>query len=682
MKLLRHMLIPSITALFLFAGQPLQAVADEGLTTVPCAEFDLAFLDGEEGVSCERAEVPADYDQPDGAQISLGVVILKAESALKAPIFVLSGGPGGSAIDSYVDIFYGHPLREKHDIIIFDQRGTLYSEPFLFCEEVLETTLSILSGPEEPEADYADTYLDAYQSCYQRLIDQGIDLADYNSVSNAHDIETLRASLAYDQIILYGSSYGTLLAQHYLRAYPDQVKSAILDAVVSPEINFLTEAPNVAQGAFDLLFATCKADPACDASYPDLAENYRRTYLRLAERPLEITLTDPETGISYETTFNNEDFRSFTFQLLYSTDLVPFMPRIIRDISAGRLDEVKGILEILTFDRTQSDAMYYATICAEDADFSLSDVNVFGLSIDLAEIELDSARFVKDLCARWDLPELPPTIDETISTEIPVLLLSGAFDPITPPAYAADADQEMSQGVEVLFTDGAHTNLLNEPCAERLISDFIAFPEAPVDTACAAAETIDFFTGDEIVDVPVVARALRGDGGALGQTLALAFMAVVLFSSYLILPLALLVMTISRNRPPAAGTALIESEEGGGEKIFPRRPLAARVASFLLLLQPAILSLFIAGVVVTHDRAVAAGDFRVLYGLPAEIRPLFILPILFILLTGVMLPLAIRLWRRQETGLAMRLYFSAMILPALAASVLLITTSLAFGILF
>lgn len=646
---------------------------------VTCTSMGLPLLEGESALRCEQVFLPADYDSPADGEVALSVVVLEAVTPSASPVFILTGGPGSSAIDTYVDLLSSHPFRETRDIVIIEQRGTFYSTPSLFCDEVFNTSLALMADPPEPGQDLSARYLSAYEECFTRFAADGIDLSDYNSLNNARDIEGIRLALGYDQIVLYGSSYGTLLAQHYLRDYDTHVEAAILDAVVSPAINFITAAPAVTQAAFDRLFAACEADPTCSAVYPDLSETYRRTYLRLQDRPLGITLTDPATLTSYDTVFTGEDFRTFTFNLLYSGDILRFMPRIIRDISLGRMDEVIPIIEVLAFDRYQSDGMYYATVCAEDADYVTSDVDVIGLPIDMAEIEIDNARFIRDLCTSWPFEMLPPIVDQGVVTDVPVLLLSGAYDPITTASYAQDAAARMPNSQQVVFADGAHGNILNQPCAEGIVVGFLADPAAPLDVSCAASEGLDFFVGDDIIDVPVIARSLRGEPASLGQVIGLAAVALVLLGSWILLPIGALIQAVRRKKPAPQAEVGIEMTPPGP---LPLRPLWARVASFLLLLLPAVLTAFLIGLIISYDRFAMMGDFRLLYGLPVEIRPLFFLPVLFILLSAVMPPLAIRLWRRKEAGLPFLILFALMILPALSASVLLITTNLALGLIF
>jgi pimeloyl-ACP methyl ester carboxylesterase len=75
------------------------------------------------------------------------------------------------------------------------------------------------------------------QSCRDLLVSQGFDLTAYNSIANASDLNDLRQALGHAQWNLYGTSYGTRVALVTMRAYPDGIRSAVLDSVLPPQID-------------------------------------------------------------------------------------------------------------------------------------------------------------------------------------------------------------------------------------------------------------------------------------------------------------------------------------------------------------------------------------------------------------------------------------------------------------
>ena len=385
-------------------------------------------------INCGMLTVPERHENPDGEQIQLAVMVISSTSPdrLPDPLFIAQGGPGASTIDTYAEIFLsGKTIVDNRDLVLFDQRGTLHSQPSLLCSEydqlMLDTIELDLSDEEARRLD-----LDAAGRCRQRLEDEGIDLSAYNSLQNAADIQSLRLALGYDQINLYGVSYGTLLALHTLRFYPQGLRSVILDAVVPPQTNFIISAPQTGQRALDTLFQTCLADSECSRAFPDLEAEFYKIVDTLNQTPARAPVTDPDSGITYQMVLDGDTFLSGVFQFLYIGDIIPALPHIIFDARQGNFDLFTRVFSIIIFDRSMSYGMYYSVLCAEDADFDPSQVDLRGVSAQMAQAEKDGPAQFKKVCEVWQVEEISLPMDEAVRSDTPVLLLSGGFDPITP----------------------------------------------------------------------------------------------------------------------------------------------------------------------------------------------------------------------------------------------------------
>ncbi|OQY86873.1 MAG: hypothetical protein B6D41_12890, partial [Chloroflexi bacterium UTCFX4] len=110
----------------------------------PCAIFDIA----DDEFECGYVSVPEFHSQPDGKQIKLAVAILPSDASDARDAFVVAqGGPGGSTLDTFAKFFGDNyfpalkTLRAERDIVLYDQRGTLYAQPSLKCPEELALTL-------------------------------------------------------------------------------------------------------------------------------------------------------------------------------------------------------------------------------------------------------------------------------------------------------------------------------------------------------------------------------------------------------------------------------------------------------------------------------------------------------------------------------------------------------------
>ncbi len=469
------------------------------------------------------------------------------------PLFIAQGGPGGSTIDTYAGpLLGGSPLRGSRDIVLFDQRGTLYSQPALLCTEIDQLTLDIIEKDLSNE-EYLRLDVEAMRACRQRLQEQGIDLSAFDSLENAADIDVIRQALGYDKINLYGVSYGTLLALHTMRSHSEMLRSVILDGVVPPSINFIPNVPHTMNDAFEHLFADCAADASCSRAYPDLRQVFYDLVDGFNAEPVRIPLTDPDSQITYQAVLDGDTFQGALFQMVYAGSLIPGLPRMIYDAREGRFDFLSNILSILIFDRTMSYGMYYSVLCAEDADFDPAQQDLSGLPAQIAAAEAGDAVEFLQVCQDWQVLPLAPPVDDPVVSQVPTLILSGAFDPITPASYAEEAARTLPNSFSYVFPAGGHGQMLDGGCADRMILAFLDDPNAPPDTACeemGGMPAVRYFTPQNTISLPVLLKLLNLSGAAGRQLLALSLSLSCLMSA---LPVYGIAWLGRRLRPKTAG---------------------------------------------------------------------------------------------------------------------------------
>lgn len=600
-------------------------------------------------VSCGYLTVPERHGEPDGPTIELAVVIINSTNPNPAPdpLVMLQGGPGGSTIDSFTETMLGSELRADRDIVLFDQRGTLYSNPALQCDETLDLLLRTidqqLSDDEEERL-----YQEALAVCHARLVRQGIDLADFDSIENAADIAALRAALGYEQFNLYGVSYGTLLALHAMRDYADGLRSVILDAVVPTQTNYILQAPSSQNRAFNELFRACAADPSCNAAYPNLERVFYDLVQAWDAQPVRIPLTDPDTGTTYQAVADGDVLLDGLFQMLYVTQLIPALPTMIYDLRDGDYAFFGRIYALLLFDRTFSQGMYYSVICAEDADFQPEDVPLAGVRPKIAEdAERDAAAFV-ETCRAWDVPPLDPIVDVPVSSDIPTLVLNGRFDPITPPAFGEAAAQTLSRNYVFTFPNTGHGALTDSDCAIKIARAFLAAPQQTPQADCLDEQSAPtFITPANTLFAPSLQRLLAVlNGQNWLPVLVLLLSLVVLLTLFVVWPVALVVRLV-RGRPAD------------------RRPwaLAARMCMILIGMLGVV---FVGGLIVAILRTEQANNIVLFFGLPSQYAPLLALPLVIVLLTLGALIGAVLAWRHSFWSVWGRLYYSLLTLAALS----------------
>ena len=637
----------------------------------------------QDAVNCGYVSVPERHENPDGPKIRLAVVVIKSSDpdAQPDPLFMAQGGPGGSTIDTYTSILLtSQPLLAHRDIVLFDQRGTLYSQPALLCAEydqlMLDTIEKDLSDEESLQLE-----LQAAKACRLRLEAEGVDLDAYNSLENAADIQAIRQALGYEQINLYGVSYGTLLALHTMRFYPQHLRSVILDAVVPPQINFILQVPQTAQRALDQLFQACAEDKNCDQAYPNLETVFYQVVDQLNQSPVKIAMTDPESGVTYQAPINGDTFLEGIFQLLYIGDLIPAIPRTIYDARNGHFDFFARILSILVFDRTTSYGMYYSVLCAEDADFNASQIDLSGVSDQIAQAEMDGPQAFLKSCTVWDIDPLALPMDEPVSSDIPVLVLSGGFDPITPPAYGQIAAQTLERSAVFVFPTGGHGAALDGVCQDQIIRSFLDDPNTPPDSSCIQpVEQIGFFTPKTVIEAPAILQLFNLQNNRGVEFLILLLAALFIFPAMFVIPIHWLWMvyrnestrlkreaSLKRNMQFATAVPLASSNLGENSRV-PRPSWTARISSaaaWMLAFNSLVSWLFLLSLFSIIGLMVANNDNRLFFGIPGQARFLFVMP-LMILVTTILLGIAwIFKLTSKKANLFQKLFYAAVFFACL-----------------
>lgn len=600
-------------------------------------------------IACGTVAVPEFHNDPQGDQITLAVVVLSATGTPPAadPLFMAQGGPGGSTIDTYVNLLLAHPeALADRDIVLFDQRGTLYSSPALQCPEVNQLTLDTLDEDLSTE-EYNRRYDSAMENCRQRLMNHGVHLAAYNSVENAADIDWVRQALGYDQINFYGVSYGTLLGFHLMSTHPTWLRSVVLDAVVPPDINFLIESPQTENRSFGLLFSSCQNDPDCNQAYPNLDNEFADLVHRLNRDPIHIQVTDPDTQKTMPALVDGESLVSLFFQMLYSSDLIPAMPRTVYDIKAGRTDFLARIVELIAFDRTVSEGMYYTTMCAEDADFTLAEGEELlqGIRSYIAEGQLDSEADILSICKSWGQIDLNPEIDEPVYSDIPVLLLNGEMDPITPPENGEHAAATLSHATNLVFPGMGHGAFLSNNCPTSITLAFLNDPQETPDSGCIQQMDLpQYYTPQTIVDFPVIMQVLTLKPGGITASLGLVILTGILGLSLLVV---FILWLSNRHRIDSA---------------LSPRSRSSNLALWLPGAAGILNSIFIVKVVQAAVDLVNNNNTVIFFGLPASERPVFILSCVAVLLLAGSILGCIRAWSRKWWSIGIRVYYTVLAL--------------------
>jgi pimeloyl-ACP methyl ester carboxylesterase len=474
--------------------------AEPAPTEAPAAEPAATFEEGPcpfdvpagAPVQCGFVVVPEDHGDPTGPTIRLAVVVVQdaSDEHQPDPVIVLSGGPGEKTVANARQLApVLTPIHPNRDLILFDQRGVGLSEPALECPEFLEALLDLLDEA-DPDVDRRATF-EALMACRDRLVSEGHNLAAYNTTQNAADVDAIRVALGYDQINLYGGSYGSMLAQAVMRDHPQGIRSMVINSVLPLEISFLVEASTTtAQAVLDLLDA-CAADQACNSAYPDLQDTLFEVIDQLNAEPVPITITNPLDGQSYDAVLTGDAVLGNLVTFLYITRIIPVLPQAIHDVHNGDYELMTQLSSTrLALLDASSRGMMVSVLCTDDlvgrTAEDLLDVRAALPSqlIGSGDPEVVVEYGIFGICENWPVEQADPSFKEPLVSDIPTLVLEGEFDPVTPPEYGQLVASYLSDSYFFELPGIGHDILVASECARSITGSFIADPSGAPAAAC------------------------------------------------------------------------------------------------------------------------------------------------------------------------------------------------------
>jgi pimeloyl-ACP methyl ester carboxylesterase len=453
------------------AAAPARAALDESPCRLEMGSLPAVFA------QCATLTVPLDFKDQSGPTLSLAVARIPAQTATPAPdpLVLINGGPGGSGIDLYLQARAAfEPVRRDRDIVLVDQRGTGRSAAGLTCEIPDELAFETATA-EQLRATVA--------AC---LAEIEVDTKLFTTSAAVRDLELVRAALGVEQWNLYGISYGTRVAQHYLKRYPERVRVLVLDGVVPAELVLGPDTAGNAQRALDEVFARCARDAACAGRYAALDAKFAELEGRFAAGSQTVELPDPQTGELDSLDLAQADFQAVVRLMSYTAPTIALLPLVIDEAEHGNYRPLAAQADILiaTIADSLSLPMHNTVVCAEDAPFFAS-----------ARIEAERKSYLGEsvmtgltaICNVWPVGVRDEDLKTAVMSDRPVLLLSGELDPVTPPAYAERVIAGGLSNARHLVGPGQGHGIAAVGCVPRLIREFLAAP-VPADLAADCIE--------------------------------------------------------------------------------------------------------------------------------------------------------------------------------------------------
>lgn len=427
-----------------------------------------------QAVECGTLTVPAQRPATaDGRTLELHFIRIPAAESGNAPILFLPGGPGqaGSDIVAVARAILG-PSSRAHDLLIPDFRGTGKSGALTcsFATDLVQTDI---------DASVRET-----AKCRDALEAEGIVLADYNSSAIADDMAQLVRALGYEQVNLYGGSYGTRAAQVIMRRHPELVRSAVMDGVAPLGWTVGGRMGADAQAALEAVAAACAKQASCAEAFPNIEAQLRRV-LAQAERNGATTrqLPDPRTGEPEPVTIDSLMLTGAVRGVLYNAPLTRLLPWMIAQADAGNVVPLHTAAQEFAGDMSEtiSLGMMLSVLCSED-------VGRLQGAVPAAERNSFAGSAIRDYwqagCGEWPVPRATSEFDTPVTTDIPSLLLSGVWDPVTPPRNGEMLAETLPNARHIAVQGTAHIAGYRG-CMPRLVAQFYDNPDpAALETDC------------------------------------------------------------------------------------------------------------------------------------------------------------------------------------------------------
>jgi pimeloyl-ACP methyl ester carboxylesterase len=391
------------------------------------------------------------------------------------PLFFLAGGPGQAAaqLASQVRTVFREVQRTR-DIVLVDQRGTGKSNP-LNCRSSANSLREFTEGSEAALARLRRC-LEGYDA----------DVRLYTTDIAMDDLNDVRAFLGYERINLYGGSYGTRAALVYLRQHGEHVRSVVLDGVAPTDMRLPLFTARDAQLALDKALADCNAEAACANTFPGMALRIRNLIASLEQRPRRVRVVHPRTGVAEDIDVDARLVASVMFNALYSPLTASIVPALV---DRAEHDDFQGLFALALAGEdggeSMSIGMQLSVLCSEDASRVSADEIARETSHTVFGSHLTGSQL--DACAMWPKGKVHADYYQPVVSDVPVLVLSGEVDPVTPPSWGASVVKHLSRGAHVIVPSTGH-GVVSTPCGNRLVKDFIERGSADgLNTECVTA---------------------------------------------------------------------------------------------------------------------------------------------------------------------------------------------------
>ncbi|HEX9640675.1 MAG TPA: alpha/beta fold hydrolase, partial [Candidatus Krumholzibacteria bacterium] len=394
--------------------------------------------------------VPENRRNPSGRMVELAFLRFKSTSSKPgSPITFLAGGPGGSGIEAargeLFPIFM--TMRQIADVIALDQRGTGRSKPSLLCRE---SWFFDVSRPADL-SELVETTRREARSCAESLRQDGVDLAAYNTIESADDLEDLRKALGAEKLNLWSTSYGTQLALAAIRRHEGSIDRVIMAGVQGPDHG--VRSPASVEAILHKIDRIAAEDPQISRQIPDLFGLMDELLTRLEKEPVKIEAYDRLAGRTYEVHAGRTELQLFLARLLGRASDIERLPAQLHAMSQGDFSHL-GLFVLHRRKGWLGPALPYLMNCASGV--SPEKFATFRLEEGHTLLGRTYEFPFPDVCEAWGVPSLGSDYRSAFHAEIPALLISGTLDARTPSSNAEEVAGWLPNSGQLIIERAGH----------------------------------------------------------------------------------------------------------------------------------------------------------------------------------------------------------------------------------
>lgn len=415
---------------------------------------------------CGTLDVPENRAAPGGRKISLNLAVVRSDAAVAQSdmVVMLAGGPGQAATRDFADTSWYAGLLKHHNVLLLDQRGTGKSHP-LDCSKVekalkKEAPAAVAMDPARIRRNVTDCLAEVKQSADPRF---------YTTTDAVADLEAVRQALGAPEFDLIGVSYGTRMAQQYLAQHPYAVRSVVLDSPVPNPLVLGEDFAANLEAALKLDFADCIKASECHKRFGNPMQTLMQLRDALRANPHEVSFRDPRSYNTVKRKLSEQSLAGVVRLFAYAPESAALLPLSIDAAAHGDVGPLLGQSELLSGDLggDMNSGMAMSVICSEDADQlqprPQDKDTILGNSL------IDA---IQAQCAVWPHGRMPEDFHKPLKSDKPVLILSGARDPVTPPKYGEQIMVGLGNARHLVLKGQGHA-VGTRGCVPRLVGQFI-----------------------------------------------------------------------------------------------------------------------------------------------------------------------------------------------------------------